>query len=1534
MTDSTQPSPAADSLNSVLKSAPELGQSPGLAVGVANAGGDTSGNAQGIARGTNAIADANAKQNVTNSVGGDISGALNWFGNSVAHAVSDVVHPIEGVATPVAHVLGKVLNAPMAQVQHEYRYIHDVEARHGPLAAVLEGAGLAIGAAGGLAVSGGNVYAAELGAEAAGALMGQVFHNDSWDRTADGNSYTDPHTHMQVSLGRDLAQHVGLRPGTLVFNVGSGLIDGIADMQVGGSEIAGLVGQARSAEGLGGALGKYFPGISAATAEDFTNSYLHSGAVRNMAHDIAGKDAGGIIATPAYQSLMQIVPRSAELGAQAPDLTGNSFIQALGNADTADKVADVFRSALRTHELVGMDRIPTLSFTRIPTQALREWAEGAGAVNPNDSAGLAIARKFIRLPSAADEKGAISMKTFDPTSPTDNGATALYRTLMYTENRHTAASTVTTYINANVAGKILIYRNAVMNTLLAMSKEMGGPGSRAELNPNDLKEFKKALDHITGGAEPGAEGWMGVGDQGQNLSYAADIGDADRQYAMAITDNQTGKLRMIQLNEMRSMAHQLAGYKGVFGQVAKADSFLYDHITQSFFKPLVLLTPSYAMHIALAELIPNSLRLGVTNMVKAGMAINAAKLGMATKSDEEISALSALAWRLVGGHRAETAARYIDASPEELSKMGQRIQLAARYIELTGGDRIAPGLAAGHNLSAEVDKEHSSETLLRTAVANTPMMRGNEFGLFGRADDGYLRSWHEWLNTDLVRDEKTRMAAATLKSSLAAGKTLEEASNDAAATVSTWLKGQSQSYFDRYDRALPTTKSLVGERPAGTNQLDDWAHVVVQNLRGATRGADGGPVHTELLDKIANGERIERDTLEAIPENLRPVGVKGRKIVPAPPTNIVRDIANRGFKDVLNPMVNFISREPIAFAEFEKQYNRLLPQVSGGVMGEDEAMTIALAKTSAIVIRNVHNLTDRTQWSATLRNWAPFYFAQEQAYRRLGRLLASDPRAFRQYQLMISNVHEVGQVLGDGKGNGYFVIPGTGFLTSSVVGAASRLGLPVMGSAPVGMGWNLNSMTVIFPTSDGIRPGLGPVVAMPIQAIADFFPEAGAPALKADVNALASGVVGSAAMSSPIWEQFIPNTIINRLVQAVVVDQGGTILADRSLASTMMQQMAMLEHNGDLPTGASVDPITLQVAANRIRNQTRILQIMKAIIGAITPVSPEIQVQGENLRTEYRADVAAWQFATVKGSQTLEESGFTMDQLGFPKELNADIKNTGSLAKGIQTYLLKHPDATPQSVFQQVVPNGSAFTVAQSAAPSGAYVQATVAAERWYNDNAKLIHDYPMAAFYLMPQMTDSKYNSTVYNEQLAQGYRVKLSPAQAQGVTGQTPSFLQQLYIAAGNAQFFGPDGVYTKYQAQVKGLTTSQKYPVEQTFYNVTLPAFQKQNPIWGQYWNDNNKQHNRDLAVSQLQEMFQKGDAPAGPLTDQVRGLLKDYETYKGQLDYGNQNNFATEKRSTINQGWSDYLASVATDHPELRAFIQGVFLTLPAPTTGNS
>lgn len=1769
-----------DNLNAVMKTAPIIGTSPGLAVGVASSGGNTQARAQSLGRGVQAMSDSRAHQRVQDSAGNPISGALNWLGNHIAHAADDVVHPIEQGAKAVGHDAMAVLNKPLQVVQHEYRYLHDVEASHGMSAAIMEGIGIAAGAAAGTVA--GGPWGGVLGAEAATGLEGHVFYKDSWARTGKA-SYVDPHTHQPVSLGRDVVSFLNdhgitdFRRGTKPFKVTSGLIDGLFDMSVGGPELGALAKATTGGERAAGLLGHYFIGTAPQTADDVYTAYSRYGTVQRAFSDLADKTGSQILATPAYEPLAR----------------DTNFLRALGDAQHPDEVANLFASAVQAQQLAFTRNLPTLAVTRVPTQMLREYAE-----NANGPLGK-VAKGFTRLPDAWNTVEGrlkeISRHEFDPASTKDNGALGLYRMLRYTESRDAAAAITDHYLNApDLESRMNVYRNAQLNMIF----KMGGFEGQSKdqylsqfLNPNHREAMARVLDDLVGGGMFGRQAIYGLDDQGRILSMIQH-GDGDWQYGAAILANQTGELRFLDPTEAKRAGKMLAGAQSIFDAADKnrlrqtlaggdltgrLGDFAYHHITQGIFKPLVLLTPSYAMHISLAELIPNMLRLGVHNLVRDGLALNIAKLGdkqmvydaasqrvaaahdelaLAEQSaiperiaiaDEKLKriqadekqrakagrggyrshldhAISGMAWRMLDTLSNHHLEELILHPGEDLadSAMGRRIQLAARYIEYNDGYAPSP-LLSGHYSPTEIgQREEVASRLMRHAVGSTPLKLGDVFRQFGRGEHGFYDAYQAWLKeiaadpasrvganalldtlrngitealpiteedvptadfyhgsaspirqlhnagsgrgvenlygpgfyvtddkkvaigyakrggdqgvihglrwkggtqhfidleqpapaalrdairqhtTDLSRDDleeefypsgasRLRDLETALEDPHATGQrlfrlykrlladshdhaevdaafrqladslsqrgftgfkhigglnsrdghlhgvhivfnperdleitgrtqtrrlvnrtpSLDEASQHAATKVAQYLRELPEDEKAKFLRSNPGAASLtdggrpyvtsfVGGLPAGMDQYDDWARVIVANLRGATHGADG-TLHVPLLDHIANADGDFPETLwypqaklKALSRDSLPAFAKGQEIVPDGTATIQR-LANVGFRRVLNPMVNFLSRQPIAFAEFEKQWAHLAPAVEHGQLAEDEAMSLAMSRTTQNVIRNVHNIHDRTQWSETLRNWVPFYFAQEQAYRRFGRLLAENPAAFRRYELMIANVHDVGQIFQGPNGKGYFVVPGTGWMTRTPVAIANTLFGNVETSTPIGMGWNLGGMNVIFPLSNGVRPDLGPLASVPVQAIATMFPELGAPALKAQVTAGADALLGPIASNQDLLSQLIPNTIAQRFATA------GGIVDRRSFMSTMMQTLQTMSYEQDLamskwtaaghaqtaPGHPQIIPdpdagyMKWQQFIDRVKNQTRVMYTMKALVGAVTPVSPEI-------------------------------TDTTYDK--FSGALSKDIQATGSLTKGVQHFLSKNPDATP-------------FTVFQSYSPTGATPPTSVEAENWINAHQDFIDKHPYSAFYFMPQLKDNKYNATVYNEQLAQGYRVKRDP-EANPVGNIGSSFLAQLYIAAGNSYIYDNPDNYPTFQHAMKTMHGEQKHEAYLHWENF-IQSYSAQNPVWGAYYGADTKAADRSQAIKEVRQIIANGELP-NPDSKQSKGivaLMGDYDRYEAKLQAGVQNGFAIQSKSQIDQGWYTYLTSVAHDYPELRAVISGLFHSLP-------
>ncbi len=1437
-------------LNTVASTAPELTKSPGLTVGIASAGGDVQGNSQATARGVNAISDNNAHQSVSAAVGGGdvLQSALDWFGNHISSTVgqagSDVIKGAEKVGSSVLNTL----NTPMKIVQHEYRYLHDVEATHGPLAAVLEGIGIAGGAAVGLATTG-NPYGAVLGAEAATGVESQVFYKDSWDRTAQA-SYVDPNTHQQVSIGRDIISELsnlvpGLERKSVGFKITSGLIDGIFDMNVGGTEVLGLAGAANSAEGLGGALGSYFPGKAPQTAEEFDNllNSVSGTNVRRAFSDIAGKSAGEIASS--YRPLAD----------------QDEFLNKLGNASTQDEVAELFRSAIRSHELGFMEKLPTMSVGRIPFQAMHEY------MGNSEIPGVQrLFRATSRLPTSWDDVEKVwTNKDFDPASTRDSGVLGIFRTALFTENENTAASLAQAYSDADVPGRIRIWKNLQLSTMFNMAGYHGFTKDEylaaAFDDPEARQEWSHAIDEAV------AQGMFGKGavygtDGTKDISQVRDT-ETGATHSAAITQNQTGRFEYLDLKKMRQVGRVL-GNKKVAEALGGFDEFAYDHLTAPVFKRWVLMSPSYAMHISLAELIPNALRLGPFTLVRSAVEGRMAEMGLKAE-DGDINAVQGIVYKTL---------RHIPG----LDINSRNVQYATDAILDNDGQVVPRALSSGHNYADEIiPRDEKSVSLTRRGYfdsGKTAEKLSDDFAMYGSGSKQYDDAWQATLH-ESAKDPAARMAANIILDGARHGETLEEATDRATQDVAAYLRSEPEAYKGFFLRSLPNITSFPAgiDRPPDMDQYDEWASAVVKKVLGETKGVDD-TLHVPLLSHIANGELVDDDELSDIPPHQRPLMVKGREAVPSGDPKLQR-IANWGFRRVLNPMVNFLSRQPIWMAQYIKERTLLQDAVDRGLLGEDEARVQAGISSTQKVIDNVHNLTDRTQWTETFRNWAPFYFAQEQAYRRMGRLLAEDPAAFRKYQLMITSMHNVGQIFGGKNGDGYLVIPGTGFMTAGAVSAAAMLGLPVDTATPVGMGWNLSSSSVIFPLSAGFRPDVGPLLSIPVSAIAQFFPETLSPVLKADLQAQAATLLGPTS-TEPIYEQMIPNTILQRLMTAYVpgFDQ-------RSFNSTMMQVLATLAYQNKVPP-ADANYRQMQSFIDEVRWQTRMLYTMKAVVGALTPVSPELTDPVYNQWTS---------------------------------ELTNEINTHKSIAAGFQAFAEKYPTAWP-------------FTVAQSEGLAGTTIPSSVQAEKWIDDNMDLINKYPNAGILLMPSNVSTKYNQAVYNEQIAQSFRAKLDPSEW-SQDGAVPSFIDALYIGAGNSLFYK---WYGQYEQQIKGLAGTEKYDAEQAFWgngspgSGTVGKYGLQNPVWYNWFNSDTRETQRGETIKQMTQLLDENPQLKTPIAENTRILLTGYKAYEKQITTLSQDGASSALQTDAKDAWDSYLQGVAQSDPSMINVITGMFMSI--------
>lgn len=1402
------------------------------------------------------------------------------------------------------------INAPLTEIQHQYRYLHDVEANHGPLAAAEASLGLLAGGA--LGYLGGGARGAILGGEAATEFTGHILYPNSWQRAASPN-YTDPNTHRPVSIGRDFASAVGLQPGSAPFTVVSGLSDAIGDMTLDPvANVGGLVSEARGLQGAKGLLGSRFSG-TAVTADSIDTVYDQYPAVRRAFDAIAHSSPG------------EIAIHNPALNVAAPATDGvrhiSGFVQALGNASTGEQVKEVMKDALRAGDLTGGFKAPSLTLTRkalqgaakglqdwsaVPARAGDEPADFLAAATQQRSRLLArVVDATFRSQTRVAEDWDPELLRYDSQSLDLMGPTApkaLYQILRQGEDDKTAMATVERFTSTNDVGQRLgIWHNALSDLLLARAARsatmrgstLTGVGSEAAFaDPEILRNVQQVAASLS--SEGLAGGVYGASDKGDLLEPLVDSTDPDRTYDAGLLQNHTGRVSVPTFAQVRRGGQMLAGGHMLFG---KADDFLYDAVTTRFFKRSVLLSLSFAEHIVAGEMLQSALRVGPFNMARSIVTDIASRLGYQLEADPDEAGIIAQV--------ASAVLRKTD--PERFATA------SALLMRHDGHFAFGTGVGAGHNIADEVKSRESWAQMFAALRSRAPRtVTTGRYGLQGYDPGGAQdAAWASWL-AEGARDPATQAAAGAYRDALSAGRTPADATTLAAAAAKDTLDAlpeEQAALFARHTDRTQTGADL------GLSPHEDWARNIVANLKGMTTGMDGN-LHDDLLAKIADGEAsFDPQALEHLPPNQHPPLVKGQATKPYI-SGRIGQASTWVHRKMLSPIINGFSRDPTYIEEVHRQMQALRPLMDQG-MQLDEAMNVAEERAVQHMIRFVHNIGERTQFSELARNAAPFFFAQQQAYKRLGRLLAENPGAFRQYQMGLQAMANIASQHKDANGASVIAFPGAGSMTTGMLKGFSALGWAPTGSVPIVWNGSLSSTNIIAPFAEGIsglRPDLGPVVQIPLAGLKGIFSELGMQPEVNAVNAALGPIAAGEATPSKAWSMLVPNTFVQRIMEGL-----DPTLLNTYYASSAHQMIAMLDYEQNLAMERWVkggqkgpkpnlipDPAIERSGGlnsdqmaflDRVRNGTRVLAFTKALLGFATPLSPTL----------------------------------SFDKWGLSAELKNDISKSG-LSQGLTGFLMKHPDATP-------------FTVWSSdTAAGGAELPATAKSMDWISQNQDFVKAHPDAALYFLPP-ADSKdaFSQQAYNQELSSHLRTRKTD----------PGFLQSVYVAEGDHLYFDVlQPIYNTFRAmgghpgwtqdQAKAWAADPKNASAllaikpssglTTWWNQTLATVEAQNPTWAANFTGPTRQVAAREAYDGIVKALADPHLPPSPQTPAIRDLVSAYKQVGSALPVGDSA-YASAQQSAVQKGWREWLDSVKTERPDLSNVITAVFYNLGAPANGG-
>jgi hypothetical protein len=322
--------------------------------------------------------------------------------------------------------------------------------------------------------------------------------------------------------------------------------------------------------------------------------------------------------------------------------------------------------------------------------------------------------------------------------------------------------------------------------------------------------------------------------------------------------------------------------------------------------------------------------------------------------------------------------------------------------------------------------------------------------------------------------------------------------------------GERENFVRQELRLHPDVQN---KRPGMDNALGDHALALVNDVIGHFMGSKlSDVVHTDWLMDTADGkfvpvEKIMNDLLN-MPSIDRPVNIPGRVMVPFRSMDgaiqtfgglgLIGKVMDKGFEKVLGRPVTRLVREPAMAIQNHIAYENYRDLVERGIWPEHDARAKALYEAFLQNRRFIHNPMDKTMFEHNVKAVMPFYFAQNQMWRRVMRLASDNPGAAYRYTKAMLGLSQTVYI--DRKqtgGNLTAWVPGSEYIVDPLLAIIGLPGRVLTNAENIGITNVIGSIATMDPFGNNpspgsvagsiARPSVGPLVELPLEGIAGLF---------------------------------------------------------------------------------------------------------------------------------------------------------------------------------------------------------------------------------------------------------------------------------------------------------------------------------------------------------------------------------------------------------------------------------------------------------------
>jgi hypothetical protein len=637
-------------------------------------------------------------------------------------------------------------------------------------------------------------------------------------------------------------------------------------------------------------------------------------------------------------------------------------------------------------------------------------------------------------------------------------------------------------------------------------------------------------------------------------------------------------------------------------------------------------------------------------------------------------------------------------------------------------------------------------------------------------------------------------------------------------------------------------KEIVAKR-----KLDDQGNVVI---------------NSELLDKIrafdeTKGQYVVsgRLSLDDLPDNLDdiPEYIIGPTLVPvADAGSYTASIMTKGWT-WLGLANARLSREPLVINEmikirkqmkqtgfYDAYINSFLKNIDPSDAKKVEAAT-KLAKTklaeaveeraTSQILQYVDNPLVRSQIAFSSRNFARFYRATEDFYRRVYRVVRYNPEAIVKAGLTYEGITHSGWIQKDDQGEPYFVYPGIEPVYRAVQGAlqAFGVGAEFKTPLPVQFGAQLKMITPSL-NPDSLAPTFaGPLSGVSVKVVSNlvgiFNPGA--------ADTITQLALGKYAVDQPMVSAFLP-AHINRLYAAMNQDERNS-----QYASAWRKAVTYLEAGGHgIPkrfdeNGNLIPPSAQELEEYRLRVKNTTVAILgtRFVFGFFAPASPQVQL---------KSDMAEW--VRDNGRANFKQLWNKLSEQ-YAGDYDA------AMAKWVELY----PDQIP-------------FTVPESERSTVAYFRYAEESGAFVDKNQDLFKAFPQGAAFLIPHKSGFSWDA--YKTMTDMGLRRNKRVA----------DYLRDVQTAADLQTYYAKKNAYEESLTQVG--TDFERSQLRKDFTDWKTLFFAGRPLVAEELSQGSQKAIERINAINDLRAMLQAKPNVMPATENALREMLDLYDTYKNE------------------------------------------------------